>query len=163
SWTGTIADSTKPLRITLAWTDPPGPTAGAAYINNLNLAVTVGPNTYKGNVFAGASSVTGGAADAANNVESVLLPAGVSGPVTVTSTAANIAGDGVPNVGGPLDQDFALVAYNTTGMIATATGACCLNSTTCVVTSAASCTSSGGVYQGDNSACPTIGQSGPPQ
>jgi subtilisin-like proprotein convertase family protein len=163
SWSGTIADSTKPLRITLAWTDTPGPTSGAAYVNNLNLTVTAGPNTYKGNVFAGASSVTGGVADAADNVESVLLPAGLSGPVTITVTAANIAGDGVPNTGGPLDQDFALVAYNTTGMIATATGACCLTSTTCAVLSAANCASSGGVYRGDNSACPTIVANGSPQ
>ena len=54
----------------------------------LDLTVNVGGNTYKGNVFSGANSVTGGSADAMNNVESVFLPAGVSGGFTVTVTAA---------------------------------------------------------------------------
>jgi len=76
--------------------------------------VTVGGNTYKGNVFSGASSVTGGTADPRNNVESVFLPAGVSGNFTVTITAANIVSDGVPNESPSLDQDFALVVYNAT-------------------------------------------------
>lgn len=111
-FTGTIADSSKPFRVTLAWTDAPGATSGAAYKNNLDLTVTIGANTYKGNVFSGANSVTGGSADVANNVESVFLPAGQSGAFTVTVTATNINSDGVPNVGGSLDQDFALVVYN---------------------------------------------------
>jgi hypothetical protein len=51
-------------------------------------------------------------ADARNNVESVFLPAGVSGAFTVKATATNIAGDGVPGNGFPLDQDFALVVNN---------------------------------------------------
>ena len=33
----------------------------------------------------------------------------------ITVTATNIAGDGVPGNGQPLDQDFALVIYNVTG------------------------------------------------
>ena len=56
----------------------------------------------------------GGNADAKNNVESVLLPAGISGDITITVTAANINSDGVPNFGTSLDQDFALVIYNAT-------------------------------------------------
>lgn len=106
---GTVASSTKPFRVTLAWTDSPGPTSGNAFVNNLDLEVTVGGNTYKGNVFSGANSITGGSADVRNNVESVFLPAGVSGAFTVKVTATNIAGDGVPGNGSPLDQDFALV------------------------------------------------------
>ncbi len=31
----------KPFRVTLAWTDAPGPTTGAPYVNNLDLEVTV--------------------------------------------------------------------------------------------------------------------------
>jgi subtilase family protein/HYR domain-containing protein len=108
----TVSDNTKPFRVTLAWTDAPGPTSGNAFVNNLDLEVTVGGNTYKGNVFSGANSVTGGSADTVNNVESVFVPAGVSGPVFVRVKATNIAGDGVPNVGGPLDQDFALIISN---------------------------------------------------
>ena len=126
TFVGTVADSSKPFRITLAWTDAPGATSGSAWKNDLDLTVTVGANTYKGNVFSAASSVTGGAADAANNVESVFLPAGVTGAVTITVTASNINSDGVPNSGGSLDQDFALVGYNVTTtpiVVLSATGA----------------------------------------
>lgn len=108
---GSISDPGIPFRVTLAWTDAPGSTTGAAYNNDLHLSVTIGGNTYLGNVFSGPNSVTGGAADTRNNVESVFLPAGVSGPFSITVTAANINSDGVPNVGGPLDQDYALVIY----------------------------------------------------
>ena len=38
---GTIADSTKPVRISLVWTDPPG-IANPALVNNLDLTVTIG-------------------------------------------------------------------------------------------------------------------------
>jgi len=111
-FSGSISDSTKPFRVTLAWTDAPGSTTGSAWKNNLDLTVTVGGNTYKGNVFTGANSVTGGTADGANNVESVFLPAGTEGSYSVTVTATNITSDGVPSNGMALDQDFALVAYN---------------------------------------------------
>ena len=112
--TGAVGNNAKPFRVTLAWTEPPGPTSGNSYVNNLDLEVTVGGNTYKGNVFSGASSVTGGSADARDNVESVFVPAGVSGNYVVKVTATNIAGDGVPGNANPLDQDFALVVYNGT-------------------------------------------------
>ena len=115
TFNGSGGDPTKPFRVTLAWTDAPGSTTGSAWKNNLDLSVTVGGNTYKGNVFTGASSVTGGTADASNNVESVFLPAGTSGPFTITVTAANITSDGVPGNSSTLDQDFALIAYNTCG------------------------------------------------
>ena len=111
-FTGNVVDNTRPFRVTIAWTDAPGPTSGNAFINNLDLEVTVGGQTYKGNVFVGANSATGGTADPRNNVECVFVPAGVSGPFVVRVLATNIAGDGVPNSGGPLDQDFALVISN---------------------------------------------------
>ena len=110
--TGTIVDTSKPFRVTLAWTDAPGPTTGAPWINNLDLTVTVGATTYRGNVFSGANSIAGGSADTRNNLESVFLPAGTSGSFSVTVTATNIAGDGVPGNGDTTDQDFALVVYN---------------------------------------------------
>ena len=109
---GSVVDSGKPFRVTLAWTDAPGNTTGNAYNNNLDLTVTVGGNSYKGNVFAGGNSVTGGISDPRNNLESVFIPAGVSGSFVVTVTAANIASDGVPNEAPSLDQDYALVIYN---------------------------------------------------
>ena len=112
TFSGTVVDTGQPYRVTLAWTDAPGSTTGNAFRNDLDLTVRVSGVTYRGNVFAGALSVAGGAADVRNNVESVFLPAGTSGTFTVTVTAANINSDGVPNVGGALDQDFALVVYN---------------------------------------------------
>jgi hypothetical protein len=109
---GVISDPTKPFRVTLAWTDAPGPTTGAPYVNNLDLEVKVNGITYKGNVFSGELSTAGGSFDAKNNVESVYLPTGTSGNFTVTVRAANIAGDGVPGNSDTTDQDFALVIYN---------------------------------------------------
>lgn len=113
-FTGRIAQTNQPLRVSLAWTDAPGSTTGNAFNNDLDLTVEVGGSVYLGNHFSGAYSVAGGSADARNNVESVGLPAGVAGEITVTVTAANINSDGVPNYGTSLDQDFALVVYNAT-------------------------------------------------
>jgi len=112
SWSGVISSSSKPVRITVAWTDAPGSTTGNAYKNNLDLTVVVNGTTYRGNVFTGGNSTTGGTADVRNNVESVFLPAGTTGPVTITVAGTNINSDGVPNYGTTIDQDFALVAYN---------------------------------------------------
>jgi Subtilase family len=111
---GQVVDSNKPFRVTVAWTDAPGNTSGAAYNNDLDLIVTIGGKIYRGNVFKGQYSVTGGKADAKNNVENVFLPPGVSGNFTVEVMAANINSDGVPNEEPALDQDFALVIYNGT-------------------------------------------------
>jgi hypothetical protein len=112
--TATVADTAKPVRVTLAWTDAPGQTTGAPYVNNLDLEVTVGGTTYRGNVFSGSNSTSGGTADTRNNAESVFLPAGTSGAITVTVKATNIAGDGVPGNADTTDQDFALIVYNAT-------------------------------------------------
>jgi len=110
--TGSVATSSQPFRVTLAWSDAPGPTTGSPAVNNLDLEVTINGQTFRGNVFSGANSTTGGAADPRNNAESVFLPAGTSGNFTVTVRATNIAGDGVPGNGDTTDQDFALVIYN---------------------------------------------------
>lgn len=110
--TGTVSNTSQPFRVTLGWTDAPGPTTGAPFVNNLDLEVVVGGQTFRGNVFSGANSVTGGTADPRNNVESVFLPAGTSGSFTITVRAANIAGDGVPGNADTTDQDFAVVVYN---------------------------------------------------
>lgn len=111
---GTVSNTGLPLRVTLAWTDAPGATSGNAYKNNLDLEVTVNGTTYKGNVFTKGLSTTGGSADLRNNVESVFLPAGRSGLIEIKVKATNINSDGVPNYGGSLDQDFALVVANAT-------------------------------------------------
>lgn len=111
SFNGTISDPAKPVRVTLAWTDVPGSTTGNTFINNLDLTVTAGGQTYLGNRFTGANSSTGGTADTRNNMESVFLPAGTTGPYNVTVTATNVSGIADPTFAGP-NQDFALLAYN---------------------------------------------------
>ncbi|MCC6156053.1 MAG: S8 family serine peptidase, partial [Candidatus Hydrogenedentes bacterium] len=103
----------KPMKITLAWTDVPGiPGAGTELVNDLDLRVIQGGQTFKGNVFSDGSSTTGGNADRKNTLEAVYLDAPSGAPVTVRVSAFNIAGDGIPNMGGALDQDFALFAWN---------------------------------------------------
>lgn len=111
---GTVADGSKGVRVTLAWTDAPGATVGGAWVNDLDLRVTAGGKTYRGNVFSGGTSATGGTADGMNNLESVWLPAGTTGPVSIQVMAKNIAGNGVPGNATATDQDFALTASNLT-------------------------------------------------
>jgi cysteine-rich repeat protein len=113
---GAIQDVGTPFRVTVGWTDAVGATVGNAWVNDLDLEVLLDDGVssvlYRGNNFSGEVSQPGGAADPRNNVESVWLPAGTTGTFTVTVRAQNLAGDGVPNVGDGIDQDFALVVYN---------------------------------------------------
>ena len=115
---GSLASRELPLRATLAWSDAPGSLIGPALVNDLDLEISVGGITiYRGNNFAGQTSLEGGEPDRLNNVEAIylppdLIPAGAQGNITVTVRASNIAGDGVPGNDTLLDQDFALVIYN---------------------------------------------------
>src|SRR4029078_2076559 len=108
----TIADPSKPLKVSLVWTDPPGPTVGNSLVNNLDLEVTANGIAYKGNVFSAGTSATGGLADTVNNVENVFLAPGAVGPAKVRVVGISIGGDGVPGNGDTTDQDFALVIFN---------------------------------------------------
>lgn len=111
--TGQVVDPGQPLRVSLVWTDPPAASsAGKTLVNNLDLQVYFNGAIYKGNVFNGQYSTGGGAADSANNVESVFLPTNQEGAFQVQVTAQNLAGDGIPGSGSITDQDFALVVYN---------------------------------------------------
>ncbi len=72
-----VKDRAEPLRVTLTWNDPPvSRAAQSTVVNDLDLQV-IGPDGtfYRGNVFSGRQSVTGGARDTLNNVEQVHLPA----------------------------------------------------------------------------------------
>lgn len=102
----------QPVRISVAWSDAPGAIgANPALVNDLDLVVEDGANTYLGNRFAAGWSATGGTADRRNNVENVFIQS--PGPsVTLTITAFNLPGDGVPFAGDTTDQDFALVCSN---------------------------------------------------
>ena len=110
---GMVADSTKPTRVTLVWTDPPG-VSNPALVNNLDLQVNVNGTLYKGNVMTGGVSTGGGTADTINNVENVWLPAGIPAgsffSVGVTAVALN--GDGILGNADLTDQHFSVVAYN---------------------------------------------------
>ncbi len=112
TWSGSVANTGEPIRLVLAYTDAAGATGTSPEVNNLNLTAIIDGNTYVGNNFSGAFSVLGGAADADNNYEAIFLPAGTSGTIDITVTAANISGDGVPNSGDGTDQDFSIVCYN---------------------------------------------------
>ena len=108
-----VADGSKPVRVTLAWTDPPPATVtGNAFVNDLDLEVNAGGRTYRGNWLVDGASTPGGQADFRNNVENVVLPASTTGRMSVRVVARSLGGDGVPGNGKPLDQDFALVVSN---------------------------------------------------
>lgn len=84
------------LRVTLVWMDPyPSLNAGIQLVNNLNLEVE-GPGgvIYRGNVFAGGQSTTGGSADALNTVEQVRLVSPPAGTYTIRVIGANVPGNG---------------------------------------------------------------------
>ena len=113
NYLGTVADPARPLRVTLVWTDPPG-VADPALVNDLDLEVTVGSYTYKGNVLSNGSSTAGGVRDSVNNVENVFLPAGQSGPLFIRVKGSAINGDGILGNADTTDQHFALVVHNGT-------------------------------------------------
>jgi subtilisin-like proprotein convertase family protein len=115
TFTGTVATSAKHFRATLVWTDPPG-VSDPALVNNLDLEVVVGGTLYKGNVFAGGQSVTGGPADTRNNVENVFLPAGIPAgtQVSIRVKATALNGDGILGNADLTDQHFGLVGFNFT-------------------------------------------------
>ncbi|GMU42469.1 MAG: S8 family serine peptidase [Xanthomonadales bacterium] len=88
------------FRATLAWFDPPGTpgAAGTALVNNLDLEVIEGANTYRGNVVGGtgasANSTTGGSADTLNPLEQVRLTAPAAGIYTIRVKGTAVPGDG---------------------------------------------------------------------
>jgi subtilisin family serine protease len=103
----TVASSAEPFKVTVAWTDFPSTPAASINLNNdLDLIVTGPGGTYRGNVFSGGVSVTGGTADRRNTVEQVLLNSPAAGTYTVTVRSFN-----VPN--GP--QPFAVVVTGALG------------------------------------------------
>ncbi len=117
TWSYTL-ENLEPLysiRSMLVWTDAPGTPSGdttPAWVNDLDLILTIDSSTYLGNNFgADGQSTTTGTPDGKNNTEGIFLSAQTAPAVTFTVTAAQIAGDGVPNLGDGTDQDFALVIY----------------------------------------------------
>jgi hypothetical protein len=110
--TATVADPSKPLKVTVAWSDAPwAVSANPALVNNLDLAVVVDGSVSLGNVFSGGWSTTGGSADTRNNLENVYVQ-NPTGSIEITVDAVNIPGDGIPISGDSTDQDFAIICYN---------------------------------------------------
>jgi hypothetical protein len=110
--TGEVRDSSQPFRVTLAWSDAPGLSAFAPWVNDLDLEVTINGQLYRGNNFLNDVSRPGGEANVKDNVEGVWLPAGTRGTFVIRIKATTVAGDGVPSNADSTDQDFALVVYN---------------------------------------------------
>lgn len=110
----------EPMRIMLVWTDAPGPGTGgtsAAWVNDLDLRVEAGSETYLGNVFGNDGfSEVGGAADDKNNMEAAFIRADQHNgqAISIEVLAANIAANALdpydPQSG--TQQDFALACYN---------------------------------------------------
>ncbi|MFU8773446.1 MAG: S8 family serine peptidase, partial [Anaerolineales bacterium] len=107
-----VPDPDKPLKVTLAWADAPGAVgANPALVNNLNLTVITGGNTYRGNVFSNGWSIPGGEYDNLNNLENVFIQ-NPGESLTIIIDAVNIAGDGVMGNEDLTDQNFALICSN---------------------------------------------------
>ncbi|WP_161257146.1 S8 family serine peptidase [Heliomicrobium undosum] len=100
----TVTDEKRPLKITLAWTDPAAQgEAEQTLVNNLDLSV-VGPDSkgYKGNQFLGTIP------DSTNNVEQIYIPSPVRGTYTIRVYGNRIGQSAVEGASRPA-QDYALV------------------------------------------------------
>jgi len=123
-----IKDATKPVKITVSWTDAPGdPTAQTALVNNLDLTVRIGGGRFAigndFNVSTGHSNirVPGGAMgtyDSRNNVEQVFFTSAEAGSdhFKVEVFGRTIAGDAIDVWSSPpstnFRQNFALLIDN---------------------------------------------------
>ena len=103
-----VAANNTPLKASLVWTDYPGnPAASIQLVNDLDLIATdPGATVYRGNVYSGGQSTTGGSADARNVEECVQRTSPSTGIWTF-----RIEGTNVPI--GP--QPFALVISGALG------------------------------------------------
>src|SRR5206468_2188622 len=86
-----VGSSAEPLKLSLAWTDPPAATlVGPKLVNDLDLVLEGPDGTLLGNNFVAGVSQTGGSADRVNVEEGIYLPAPTPGTWTVSVRAANI-------------------------------------------------------------------------
>ncbi|PRY37939.1 S8 family serine peptidase [Umezawaea tangerina] len=106
------SDGTKPLRATLAYTDPAGtPGAALARVNDLTLRLTAPDGTvYYGNngLSTGVWSTPGGSANTVDNVENVFVDNAAAGTWTVEVIASEVNADGHVETAAT-DADYALV------------------------------------------------------
>ena len=95
-----VTDGSQELKIVLCWYDTAAASgADPTLVNDLDLTVTdPNGNTYRGNVFSGGYSTTGGSADRRNTVEVVWLPASKAptGTYNLSVYAYNVPNGPVP-------------------------------------------------------------------
>ena len=121
-----------PLRITLAWTDPPGnPAAAIKLVNNLDLVVTnfddpANPVIYYGNDIASGSTfntpegTNAPNLDSINNMENVYLPPGAATNFSVTVMGYRVNVNAVTAQTNNVVQDYALVISSGNGQVTNA-------------------------------------------
>jgi len=90
-YTYNVVSNTVPFRVALVWNDYPGSGgAGIKLVDDLHLLVTdPGSNQYKGNVYSGGQSITGGSYDTLNVEECIRIDAPTIGNWTVRVSAPN--------------------------------------------------------------------------
>jgi hypothetical protein len=116
---GRVADPSKPLKVSLVWTDVPGVAeCTLCLINDLDLEVSIeGGSNFRGNNFSGQFSTSVGNFDRRNNVENVYINSNAfrdNRNFIITVIPKIIRADGVPGNATTRDQDFALVVHNVT-------------------------------------------------
>jgi hypothetical protein len=126
-WSVRVVDPRRPVKVTLAWTDPPGAVGtgtatASAVVNRLALRVADGARTWRG----GADRFRGGwtATDAelagaphlrdegADNLQCVFLAPGQAHDLGVSVTALAVTADALTGGYDTPQQDFALVVTN---------------------------------------------------
>jgi len=130
AWQVRAADGARPLKITLAWTDPPGAVGSggspdaSCIVNRLALRAEIGGRLYRGvhDRFRNGISIDEDEAaqgtgtllpEGSDNLQNIFLPAeAVDGPVRVTVTALNLSANCLDGGFDPPQQDFALVIAN---------------------------------------------------
>lgn len=111
-----VDDPSRPLAVSLVWTDAPGaPGADPALVNDLDLVVE-GPDgtVWYGNNLDRNWSVAGGDPDRLNNLENVFLEVPKAGGYRITVRAHNLPEPAIPGYPSEVNQDFALVVSNAT-------------------------------------------------
>ncbi|MCM8738823.1 S8 family serine peptidase [Azospirillum sp. A1-3] len=130
-WRIRAADPTRPVRITLAWTDPPGAIGSGGspnlspLTNRLVLRTEIGSEVFRGvqDRFRGGFSASDTTlakagekpvfAEGSDNLQNIFLaPATVTGPMRVTVTALHVTMDCLTGAPDSPRQDFALVISN---------------------------------------------------
>ncbi len=114
------ANAGAPFRVTLVWTDyPAAPNSlSPLVVNDLDLEVveiSTG-SIYRGNVFSGNWSTTGGSADRYNVVENVYIQSPVAGVYTIRVKGFQVSQDQEPDKSGA-NQDFSLVSSGSFGVV----------------------------------------------